>query len=473
MIFMKKLNIPDLVVIGGGSAGFAAAIRAADLGARDIRIYEEGVVGGTCVNRGCLPTKNLLQAAERYYHYRNPNFAGLPCGNAPLDFAQLIQQKDNLVASMRKAKYLDVLDAFPQVKLISHRARFVGPDCIKVEDEIVKFKTAVIATGASPLPFPIPGLKEAGYLTYKEAINLRLLPQRMLVIGGGPMGLELGQFFSRCGAKVVILEAMSRIAPMFEPEVAGELASTLKREGIEVQVEARVSSVRLENGSRLVTAKVGSGQMSWSCDEILLTAGLRPNTQDIGLTEAGVAVDGKGYIKVGLHQQTRRRGIYAAGDCVGAPMLVTAAAYEGALAAENAIGRLGTVRDETAIPSAIFTEPQVAMVGLGEAMAQKKGIKVISETVSFKHVPRAGAVQDTTGVIKLVVEDGSYRILGAHLCGANAADLIMLGTLAVRHRFTLGDIIRSIFVYPTYAEAFKIAALAFRRDVSKLSCCAA
>lgn len=473
MIFMKNLNIPDLVVIGGGSAGFAAAIRAADLGATDIRIYEDGVVGGTCLNRGCLPTKNLLQAAERYYHYRHPGFAGLLGGNAPMDFAQLIQQKDNLVESMRKAKYLNVLDALPQVRLISNRARFIGPDCIKVKDEIVKFNAAVIATGASSLPLSIPGLKEAGYLTYKEAINLKSLPRRILVIGGGPMGLELGQFFSRCGSEVVILEAMSRIAPMFEPEVAGELALALRREGIEVQAEAKVSSVRLENGSKLVTAKVGSEQVSWSCDEILLTAGLRPNTQDIGLAEAGVEVDEKGYIKVDAHQQTTRVGTYAAGDCVGAPMLVTSAAYEGAVAAENAIGRLGTAADEAAIPSAIFTEPQVAMVGLGEALAQKKIRKVICETVSFEHVPRAGAVQDTTGVIKLVVEDGSYMILGAHICGSSAAELIMIGTLAVRHRLTLGDIIRSIFVYPTYAEAFKIAALAFRRDVSKLSCCAA
>lgn len=463
----------DLAILGGGSAAFAAAIRAADLGAKDIRIYEEGVVGGTCVNRGCLPTKNLLHAAERYHHYRRPGFPGIPEGRERVDFAAVMAQKDALVEEMRQAKYHDVLAAYPQVRLVPRRARFTGPDRLDVEGVEVTFGAAVVATGASPAMLPISGLAEAEPLTYREALDLRAAPARLAVIGGGPIGLELGQFFARMGSRVTVLEALDRIAPAFEPEVTEECARALASEGMELLTGVRITEVVRQGDERLLRYREAAGEGEVRAEAVLLAAGLSPNTRDMGLEEAGVATDRKGFVQVDAHCRTTNRRIYAAGDCAGNPMLVTTAAYEGAVAAENAIGRLGTRLDESAAPAAVFTDPNLAMVGLTEAAARTGGRRVLAQTLPFQHVPRAGAVRNPTGVIKMVVEDGSYRVLGVHLCAPHAADLIMIGALAVQHRMTLGDLIRALFVYPTFAEAYKLCALAFRRDLSRLSCCAA
>lgn len=468
----RKAGDFDLIVLGGGSAAFAAAIRAAELGA-SVAIAEDGVIGGTCVNRGCLPTKNLLYAAERYHLYRHNSFPGLPTGQEPVQFRDIINQKDALVEEMRQHKYWDILAAYPSIKYHPDKAHFLSPHEVQIGEEVLRAEKFIIATGASPASLPIPGLQDIPALTYKEALELSELPTSLLVVGGGPIGLELGQMFSRFGSRVTILEMMSRIAPLEEEEISHTLAQALTEDGIEIHTAARVLQAQRRNGSGRLVAEIAGNLREFAAERVLLAAGLKPNTADLHLAAAGVKTDPKGAVVVDEELRTTARHIYAVGDVTGRLMLVTVAAYQGGIAAENALRGKKEKMEYMAIPHAIFTAPQVASVGLKEQEAREKGVKVETTTLPFTLVPKAGAVRDTRGVLKMVVDASTYRILGVHIVAPDAADLIHLGTLAIRHKLTVGDLIRMVFVYPTMTEVYKIAALSFKKDVTKLSCCAA
>ncbi|MGH9358770.1 MAG: mercury(II) reductase [Terriglobia bacterium] len=462
----------DLMVIGGGSAAFAAAIRAAELGA-NVGVAEEGVIGGTCLNRGCLPTKNLLYAAERYHLYGRNSFPGLPHGTDPVNFPEIIGQKDALVTEMRKQKYLDVLEAYPAIRYFPQRARFVGEHEVQTDGERVSAEHFLVATGASPILPPVPGLRENGYLTYKESLDLDHLPASMVVIGGGPIGLEIGQMYARFGTHVVILEALAMIASTEEPEISEALKKYLTAEGIEIYTSASVKQVEKTAEGKLVAAVIDGRHKVFRAEQVLVATGLRPNTQEMGLEKIGVKCDPKGAVVVNEELRTTVRHIWAAGDVTGRMMLVTVAAYEGGIAAENALIKAHNKMQFDAVPHAIFTDPGVASVGMKELPAQIAGRKVLSTVVPFDHVPKAGVIRDTRGLIKMVVDAKDYTILGVHILGPEAPDLIHLGVFAIQNKMTVGDMIRTIFVYPTMAEAFKIAAIAFKKDVTKLSCCAA
>jgi mercuric reductase len=461
----------DLLVLGGGSAAFAAAIRGAELGAR-VAIAEGGVIGGTCVNRGCFPTKNLLYAAERYHDYRTNGFPGLPRGAEGLSFREVIAQKDELVETMRQHKYWDILAAYPTIRFFERPARLLSAHEAQVGDETVSAARFVIATGASPAPLPVAGMGETPYLTYKEALELATLPRSMVVIGGGPIGLELGQMYARFGTRVTILEALAHIAPLEEPEISAALRSSLEVEGLEVHTGVQVTRVGPGEGVTVVRAQVEGELREFHGEKLLLAAGLRPNTGGLGLEAVGVECDRRGAVVVDGELRTTAKNVWAAGDVVGKLMLVTVAAQQGGLAAENALRGARKRFDDEGVPHAIFTSPQVASVGVKEAEARAQGFRVAVAKIPFDLVPKAGAIRDTRGLLKMVVDEKTYRILGVHLVSAEAADLIHIGVLAVRHKLTVGDLIRATFVYPTLAEAFKIAAISFKKDVTKLSCCA-
>lgn len=474
MFFSKKFgkNGLDLVVIGGGSAAFAAAIRAADLGA-NVAVCESGPIGGTCVNRGCLPSKNLLHAAELYHSYRQAKFPGVPRGGESASLADIIGQKDELVAAMQKAKYWDVLAAYPQIKFHPQRARFTGANEISLGDgERLVCDRFVIATGASALQPPIEGLDAVPHLTFKEALDLKEQPSSMLVIGGGFIGLELGQFFSRLGTKVTVLEMLPKILPPEDDEISGALKRYLEAEGIDIYTGCAVKAARQENGELVLTANLDGEQREFHAEKLLVAVGFKSNTAGMGLDAAGVQLDKRGAVVVGDELRTTARHVFAAGDCTAKLMLVTTAAYQGMVAADNALENAREKIEYDTIPHAVFTDPQVASVGLTEKAAGQRGLKVESKTLGFEHVPKAGAVRDTRGLIKIVADKRDYRIVGVHIVSAQAADLIHLGTMAVRQKLTVGDLIRMTFVYPTLSEAYKLAAISFKKDVSKLSCCA-
>ena len=461
----------DLMIIGGGSAGFAAAIKASELGAK-VAIVEAGTIGGTCVNIGCVPSKTLIRAAELCYKSAYPRFEGLTACPPPSDWQRVIQQKDELVASLREGKYVHVIDIYPNITLIHGRAKLTDGRSVSIDGKTYTPGKIIIATGSHPWAPPIPGLKEAGYLDSTDALSLEALPQSMIVIGGGTIGLELGQLFSRFGVLVTILQADPHVAAAEEPEIREALAKYLAEEKVRVYTGAHISRVEKLNEGRRVYAEIEGKEQAFMAKQILVTTGRLPNTSDLGLEEAGVKIGKRGEIVVNEHLQTSNPDIYAAGDVVGDPMYVYVAAYAGGLAAENAFTGAGRIYDLFALPR-VTTDPQIASVGLIEAQASERGLKVKTSVLSLKDVPRALAARDTRGLIKLVAEEETGRLLGAHVLAAEAGDVIQEATLAIRFGLTVQDLVETFHPYLTMVEGLKLAALTFEKDVTKLSCCAA
>jgi mercuric reductase len=462
----------DLMVIGGGSAGFGAAIKAAELGA-NVAIVEHGTLGGTCVNIGCVPSKTLIRAVEVCYRCAYTDFAGLPSCPPPADWQRVIKQKDELVAALRQGKYIDVAKVYPNITIIRGHAKLTGGRSVAVNGKSYTPGKIVVATGASPWAPPIPGLKETGFWDSTDALSSTALPKSLLVIGGGAIGLELGQLFARFGVTVTILEAAPQIAPAEEPEISQALTEYLEDEGLEIHAGLRVLSVERASDGCCVHIEHAGKRETFTGEQILVVTGRRPNTQNLGLEAAGVTVGARGEIIVNEHLQTDNPDIYAAGDCLGEPMFVYVAAYAGGLAAENALTDAKRVYDLTALPRVTFTDPQIASVGLGEAQAKERGLKVKTAILSLKDVPRALVARDTRGLIKLVVDAETEKLVGAHVLAAEAGEVIQEATLAVRFGLTLQDIIETFHPYLTMAEGLKLAALTFQKDVTKLSCCAA
>ncbi|GBC76574.1 Mercuric reductase [bacterium HR08] len=461
----------DLMIIGGGSAGFAAAIKGAELGA-NVAIVEGGTIGGTCVNIGCVPSKTLIKAAELCYRSAYPKFEGLTACPPPSDWRRVVEQKDELVAALRQGKYINVVDVYPNITLIRGWARLTGGRQVSVNGTTYTPGKIIIATGSRPWAPPIPGLKEAGYLDSTDALSLPALPQSLLIIGAGAIGLELGQLFSRFGVRVMILEAGPHVAGMEEPEIGEALTRYLEEEKMRICTGVTIHRVERVGNEYHVMATINGREEICAAEQVMVATGRRPNTGGLGLEEAGVQVGTRGEILVNEYLQTTNPDIYAAGDCIGDPMYVYVAAYAGGMAAENALTGAGRIYDLSALPHVIFTDPQVASVGLTEAQAREKGLKVKTSVLHLKDVPRALAARDTRGLIKLVAEESTGRLLGAHVLADEAGEVIQEATLAIRFGLTIKDIVETFHPYLTMVEGLKLAALAFERDVAKLSCCA-
>ncbi len=461
----------DLVVVGAGAAAFAAAIRAAEAGQR-VALVEQGVLGGTCVNIGCVPSKALLQAAELAWTAGHHPFAGLATSSGPVDLAALVGQKDALVDALRQAKYADLTQAYG-FEVISGHARFIGPDRLEVDGRAVWATAFLIATGASPSAPPIPGLAEAGLLTSTAALSLTELPARLAVIGASATGLELGQFFLHLGTEVTLLDGAARIAPLEEPEVSDALAAALRAQGARILAPADVLGVERAAGHLEVKVKAAGQEVVVAVDQVLVTTGRRPNTADLGLETAGIAVDARGAVVVDEQLRTANPRVFAAGDVIGGPQFVYVSAYEGALAVDNALLGAGRSVDLTGLPRVTFTSPQLASAGLTEAQARSAGHDVVTSVLPLEAVPRALVNHDTRGVVKLVAEVGTGRLLGASMLADGAGDVIQAAVLAIRHGLTTDELATTFHPYLTMAEGLKLAAQAFTRDVHKLSCCAA
>lgn len=462
----------DLVVVGGGSAGFAAAIRAADLGA-SVAIVEGGALGGTCVNVGCVPSKTLIRAAETFHRPRHHAFAGISAEPRPLDFRAVIQQKRDLVAELQQAKYWDVLAAYPSIQLLRGRARFRPDGVLEVEGQPVSARKVVLATGASPWAPPIPGLSDVPYLTSTTIMELDDLPERLIAIGGGAVGLELAQAFARFGSEVTVLEALPRIVPPEDADVGEALAGYLGEEGITVRTGVEISRVSGGPGAYRVEFEADGQRHVIEGDQLLVATGRRPNTADMGLEEAGIRLGEKGEVIVNGHLQTSREGVYAAGDVIGDPAFVYVAAHAGKVAAENALGGNAKTYDVTVVPRVTFTDPAVASVGLTEAQARREGLPIAVSKLPMAHVPRAIAARDTRGFIKLIAHAETNRLVGAHILAPEAGDIIEQAVMAMRFGIRVDEMAALLHPYLTNAEGLKLAAQAFEKDVAKLSCCAA
>lgn len=463
-----------LVIVGGGSAAFAAALKASELGAETVLINDGLPIGGTCVNVGCVPSKTLIRAAEAHHRAGHSRFAGIVSRSEVADFKAVIAEERELVEELRQSKYLDVVADLPGFRRIDGRARLVDARHVAVDGETLETDRVLLATGAAPRIPPIPGLVEAGYLTNESAFELEELPESLIVLGGRYVALELAQMFVRFGVKVTVLQRSPRILPDEMPDLTDALTGYLGDEGIEVVTGVAVGGVSRRGSGVEVAAEVDGAARTFRASRILAATGRRPNTRDLGLEEAGVELDAGGFVTVDETLRTSAEGVYAAGDVIGAPMYVYTAAYEGALAAENAFAETAPrERDYTALPWVIFTDPQVAGVGLDERQAADRGLEADVAMLPLAHVPRSLAGRDTRGFVKLIRETASDRLVGARILAPEGSELLMELSLAIRHGLTAGELASTFHPYLTLSEAVKLAAISFGKSVEKLSCCAA
>lgn len=461
----------DLVVVGAGSAGFSAAITAAEQGAQ-VALVGHGTIGGTCVNIGCVPSKTLIRAAEAVHHAKAASrFAGIEGGARVADWRALIAQKDALIAALRQAKYVDLLPAYNTVAYHEGHARLVEGG-VELGGRHLASERVIITTGARPALPAIPGIAEVSPLDSTAALALAELPRSMIVLGGGYVGAELAQAFARAGVTVTLV-FRSRLLPEAEPEIGAALAGYLADEGITIVGGVAYDSVRrTEAGGVALTVVRGGRPETITAERILAATGRTPNTEQLGLAEAGVAQAPTGAILVDDRMRTTRAGVYAAGDVTGRDEFVYMAAYGAKLAARNALNGDGLRYDNSAMPAVVFTDPQVASVGLTEAQARAAGNDVRTSVLSLDNVPRALAARDTRGLIKLVADGRMRRLLGAHILAPEGADSIQTAAMAIRGGLTIDDLAETIFPYLTTVEGLKLAAQAFDRDVKTLSCCA-
>ena len=463
----------DIIILGGGAAAFSAAIRADRNGAKALMI-DGGTIGGTCVNVGCVPSKRLLAVGDQFFRVANRRFEGLRLEDGwSAEFRSVIRAKDRIVASLRKSKYEDVLASLKGVDYARGRAAFVSPHEVKVGQDRFEGEKFVIATGSSPTVPPIPGIKDVEYLTNVEALSLPDRPDSLIVLGGRALGLEFAQMYQHLGTQVTLLQRSARILPEEEPEISQYLAGYLAEDGIEIRTNADLLSVAQKKDRKLVAARIQGRKRTLEADALLLATGRTPNTGDLNLSAVGVEVKDDRGVKVDSGMRTTAPHIFAGGDVVGKPMLETAAAREGYVAAENALANRGLKMDYRAVPHAVFTNPAVASVGPTDVEANRGGkIRCACNTVLLGQVPKAIIVEDTRGLVKVVAEADSHKILGVHVLASLAPDMIHEGVLAVKHGLTLEDILDTVHVFPTHSEAIKLAALSFFEDVDRLTCCA-
>ncbi|MGH7510017.1 MAG: mercury(II) reductase [Gemmatimonadales bacterium] len=460
----------DIFVIGAGGAGVAAAIQSAELGAT-VAIAETGTVGGTCVNVGCIPSKNLIQAGE-YYHTARHGFPGIEPCDPVLDWKAVLQQKNALVEELRQTKYLDVLRSYPDMELLEAPAQLLGDGGVQAGTVKYRARKIIVATGAAPAMPPISGLADVNALTSTTAMELGELPASLLVLGGSSVGLELGQAFARFGTKVTIVELEKRLLPNDDETVAEVLRAHLEAEGL--KIHTGMQTVGIERGGDQVVLQVENGSLKGElrAQHLLLAVGRRPNTAGLGLDLAGVELTQKGFIKVDAFLRTTSPDVFAAGDVTGGPAFVYVAAQGGRIAAHNALKAEATPLDLTVVPSVTFTSPQVGSVGLTEAQARAAGHQVEVSVLEMKHAPRALVSHDTRGMVKIVAEAGSGKLLGVHSVAPHAGEFMGEAALALRFGLTARDLVGTLHPYLTWIETVRLAAQGFSMDVSKLSCCA-
>jgi len=459
-----------IMVIGAGSAGFSAAITAAEAGAQ-VTVVGDGTIGGTCVNVGCVPSKTMIRAVEPLYQAAHASrFEGIASSGKVLDWSAVVKQKQALVDELRRTKYTDVLPAHPDVTYMEGRARLTA-DGVQIGDTLHVPDKIIVATGSSNAVPPIPGIDTIAYLDSTAALEQETLPSSMIVIGGGVIGCELGQMFARAGVKVTIC-CRSRLMPDMEPEISDALERYFKAEGIEVLCGIEYQHVEQADGNiKLCYLKDNVTQLL-EAEQLLVTAGRRANTAGLGLEKAGVELAQNGGIRVDRAMRSSNPNVYAAGDVTGTDMYVYMAAYGAKLAALNATGGDEQAYSNATMPDVVFTDPQIARVGLTEAKAIDQGFEVKTSLITLDHVPRYLAARDTRGLIKLVADKQTDKLLGAHILAPEGGELIQTATIALKAGMTTADLGQIIFPYLTGVEGLKLAAQTFDKDVSTLSCCA-
>jgi len=461
----------DLAVIGAGSAGFSAAITAAEGGKR-VALIGHGTIGGTCVNVGCVPSKTMIRAAEAVHGARAASrFPGLSGEAQVADWAALVAAKDDLVAALRQKKYADLLPGYDGVTYVDEGPARLAPDGVDVGARRITAPKVIVTTGGRPAVPDIPGIRDVPTLDSTSLLELDQLPESLIFLGGGYIGVELAQMMARMDTRVTIV-CRSRLLPRTEPEVSEALTGALRAEGLTILDGATYHAARRDSGRAVLSVTVDGAERDLTADRLVVTTGRAPNTEGLGLSEIGVETDTRGAIVVGDDMQTTKPGIFAAGDVTDRDQFVYMAAYGAKLAARNAVLDGAEHYDDAAMPWVVFTDPQVAGVGLTEVQARATGHDVKTSVLALDNVPRALAARDTRGLIKLVADAATDRLLGGVIMAPEGADSVQTLAVALKAGMTTKALGETIFPYLTTVEGLKLAAQTFDKDVAKLSCCA-
>ncbi len=468
----ESMREKHLIIIGGGSAAFAANIQAKEYGIRVSMINDGLPIGGTCVNVGCVPSKNLIRAGETLHKANNNPFEGIASFAKIEDFKSIIQGKRDLVEDLRKQKYISIIEDMEDFEMIEGHAVLDSPTSVKVGNRIIQGTHILIATGARPMIPAIDGLSEVSYLTNEEAFELDILPESMIVLGGSYIALEIAQMFSRMGSKVTVLQRSERILSTEQADLTDALTEYLEEEGMEIVTGNAIQGVKEVDGMVMVSSLVNGKVEEFKAQKLVVATGRKANMEDMNLESLGIKLKSNGGIDVNPYLQTTLPSIYAAGDVTGDTMFVYTAAYEAKLAVDNAFGKDKKARDYAVLPWVIFTDPQVAGVGLDEVQALDHRIHADVAMLPLTYVPRAIAAKDTRGFIKLIRNKADDRLIGARILAPEGSELLMEVALAIRFGIKVDELKEMLHPYLTLAEGIKLAAITFDKDVKELSCCA-
>ncbi len=442
----------DLIVIGGGTAGMNLIFPLTGQGWRTA-LVETSHLGGTCINVGCIPSKTLISSARVMQTVRDAQKLGVVTEPPQADWPAMVNRKDELVGRIRGRRYKTV-DRNDNITLYEGRAAFSGPESIEVNGETITAPKIVIAAGARTAVPPVPGLEEVDYLTSTSVMEMKELPGSMLILGGGIIALEFSQLFARLGVEVTILQRDDRLAPNLDPEISEEIEKLLDEEGIRVMTDTNISSIERKEGLVIATDESGEGPVRYQAEQILVATGRHPNSDWLDLDKAGVDTNQRGYISVDRTFKTSAEGIWALGDITGGMMFTHRAWHDAHLLSRHFLQ--GEKIDSSArlIPFAVFTEPEIAAVGLDEAAAQEKGYDVAVHRFPFRFQGRARAMEKYDGFIKMTVDKkDNGKILGTVMIGPEAGELIHELVAAIRFGATAHDLFDMIHVHPTLSEA--------------------
>jgi len=444
----------DAVVIGAGPGGYVAAIRLAQLG-KKVCLVDREALGGVCLNWGCIPSKALIAAANLIEDIRGAAARGITA-DPKVDLAKLRQFKDEVVKKLVGG--VAMLEKGNGVEVVKGVATFTSPDAVLVSNKDgqatrIEAQAFILATGARPIEIPGFGFDGNDVWSAREAVDIPEIPKRLVVIGGGVIGLELGTVYAKLGSKVTIVEMLPSILPGVEPEAARLVNTALRQREVTVHVGASATGLERGTDGLTVQVEVGGEKQGIPCDKVLVAVGFRPNSDGMALEKAGVHVNQKGFVEVNERMQTNVSSIYCIGDLCGPPLLAHKASKEGEIAAEVIAGKK-SVRDFISLPAAVFTDPEVATVGLTEEQARQQGYDPLVGKFAFSALGRAIAIDHSGGIVKVVADRGSKLILGVTIVGAEASDLIAEAALALEMGAYLEDVSLTIHAHPTLPEAF-------------------